>query len=88
MLITLLSETAVLFIMLSLGLYSLKNNEKAEDLLDDAQLNTMKNQYKILIASTLMRLLNNGWYVYQNLRELGSSKNCQFDPGSDERYPY
>ena len=59
--------------MLYLGLHSLKNNEKAEDLLDDGQLKTMKNQYKILIISTFIRMLNNGWYVYQNLRELGGN---------------
>ena len=49
-----------------MGILSLKN-ENLSFMLDDGEFKTMKNQYKILIITTIIRLLNNSWYVFTNI---------------------
>lgn len=63
--------------MLFFGKKSLEN-ENIKEILDNAEYLTMKNQYNILIIATIVRLMNNIWYVYQNLKELGGNTTCQF----------
>ena len=63
--------------MLFFGKKSLEN-ENIKEILDNAEYLTMKNQYCILIIATIVRLVNNAWYVYQNLTELGRNEKCQF----------
>lgn len=69
--------------MLFFGKKSLEN-ENIKEILDNAEYLTMKNQYNILIIATIVRLINNIWYVFKNVGELGGNKECQFSENLSE----
>lgn len=73
LLVCLLSETALLLIMLFLGIYSLKQNKTLMNILDDGEMNVMRNQYWILAVVTFIRFLSNGLFVIFYLQHAGNN---------------
>lgn len=64
--------------MFILGLYSLLHNEAIGDAISEEDKETMKNQYVILIVTTILRLANCIWFVRTNISELDKNPECGY----------
>lgn len=73
-------------IIIGLGIYAIKRNKKLMQIVDEAEIKTIVNQYSILFLCTVARLGFNIWKAVEQVNQVMSQK-CDLDsPHMDDLF--